>query len=373
MIRGLSARRAGSTHASPEEAVREVREQLGPGPFRLVLTFVSSLYDREAVARALSRQLAGADAVAGCTTAGEIGPDGYTEHGIAAVAFEGDVEAALIWLDLGDGFAASIERVAGCADAFEQRPGATFGLVWTDGLTFAEERIMPALYRAVGAVPLVGGSAGDDLRWRNTFVYADGEFRERSALVVLVRTTVPFEPLKIQHHLPSACRLVVTQATPAQRLVSEIDGRVAADVYAEALGVPRGALDEAVFAAHPLVLRVGDESFLRSVRHAEPDGSLRLYSGIEAGLVVHLGTSGDPLAAVDEGFRAVEARMGPLEVVIGCDCVLRRLELGAAGRLEAVGERLRRAGVVGFSTYGEQYGALHMNQTFTGVAIGSGR
>ena len=27
--------------------------------------------------------------------------------------------------------------------------------------------------------------------------------------------------------------------------------------------------------------------------------------------------------------------------------------------------------VVGFSTYGEQFEAMHVNQTFTGVAIGS--
>jgi hypothetical protein len=27
--------------------------------------------------------------------------------------------------------------------------------------------------------------------------------------------------------------------------------------------------------------------------------------------------------------------------------------------------------VVGFSTYGEQYNGIHVNQTFTGVAIGS--
>ena len=28
--------------------------------------------------------------------------------------------------------------------------------------------------------------------------------------------------------------------------------------------------------------------------------------------------------------------------------------------------------MVGFSTYGEQFGAMHVNQTFTGIAIGRG-
>ena len=31
----------------------------------------------------------------------------------------------------------------------------------------------------------------------------------------------------------------------------------------------------------------------------------------------------------------------------------------------------RRYNVVGFETYGEQYRSMHLNQTFTGLAIGA--
>ena len=40
---------------------------------------------------------------------------------------------------------------------------------------------------------------------------------------------------------------------------------------------------------------------------------------------------------------------------------------GLVGSVEAV---LRDYNVVGFSTYGEQYLGVHVNQTLTGVAIG---
>jgi hypothetical protein len=36
-----------------------------------------------------------------------------------------------------------------------------------------------------------------------------------------------------------------------------------------------------------------------------------------------------------------------------------------------VGELFQRNNTVGFSTYGEQYGGVHVNQTFTGIAIGT--
>jgi hypothetical protein len=49
---------------------------------------------------------------------------------------------------------------------------------------------------------------------------------------------------------------------------------------------------------------------------------------------------------------------------------LRRLELEQRGLDGAVGAFLATQKVVGFSTYGEQFNALHVNQTFTGVALG---
>ena len=37
-----------------------------------------------------------------------------------------------------------------------------------------------------------------------------------------------------------------------------------------------------------------------------------------------------------------------------------------------MGDIMKCNQVFGFSTYGEQFDGLHMNQTFTGVAIGTG-
>jgi hypothetical protein len=55
-----------------------------------------------------------------------------------------------------------------------------------------------------------------------------------------------------------------------------------------------------------------------------------------------------------------------------CDCILRNLEATRTGQKEALGELFRRNNAVGFSTYGEQFGGVHINQTLTGIAIGGG-
>ncbi|MCC6877666.1 MAG: hypothetical protein IT378_25380 [Sandaracinaceae bacterium] len=68
----------------------------------------------------------------------------------------------------------------------------------------------------------------------------------------------------------------------------------------------------------------------------------------------------------------MSARLGAVEAVLGCDCILRRLELERTGLDGEVGRFLAEQRVVGFSTYGEQFNAVHVNQTFAGIAIGRG-
>ncbi|HAW24229.1 MAG TPA: GfdT protein, partial [Pseudomonas sp.] len=66
----------------------------------------------------------------------------------------------------------------------------------------------------------------------------------------------------------------------------------------------------------------------------------------------------------------LEQRLGPPLLTIGCDCFLRRLEIDGNGSSDDISAFLRRQQVIGFNTYGEQFNGMHINQTFTGVAIG---
>jgi hypothetical protein len=77
----------------------------------------------------------------------------------------------------------------------------------------------------------------------------------------------------------------------------------------------------------------------------------------------------DNLAAT---FVQVRAEIGRPLLVLGCDCILRRLEIERTGIREEVERILRANQVIGFNTYGEQWNAMHVNQTLTGVAIGNG-
>lgn len=252
----------------------------------------------------------------------------------------------------------------------QQAPGATplntFALLLIDGLSAREEPVVCAVHEALGRIQLVGGSAGDDLQLERTQVYCDGHFVPDRAALALLTTPLPFRCFKIQHFVPTDTRLVVTAADVTRRLVTELNGRPAAEEYSRAIGVPVGELTRDHFAESPVLVRIGDEGYVRSIQQAHADGSLSFFCAIDEGLVLRLARGEDLVA----NMRASLAELGQPELVIGFDCFLRKYEIDRAQCAGQLTELLQRNHMIGFNTYGEQFCGVHVTQTLTGVAIG---
>ena len=153
--------------------------------------------------------------------------------------------------------------------------------------------------------------------------------------------------------------------------MSELNGEPAAIAYAEALGVLREQLTERLCSRHPLMVKLDGEFYVRSVKRIHADHSIDFHCALAPGLALTIGQPIDPLQTAEHAFASMRASVHEPEVVLGCDCVLRRLELEQNGQVEQVGRFFSRERVLGFSTYGEQFNAMHVNQTFTGVALGN--
>jgi hypothetical protein len=233
--------------------------------------------------------------------------------------------------------------------------------------------VVSVLSAALGDIPVVGGSAGDGMKFESTAVYARGAFGPRRAVVVLVNTVVPFTLVKTQHFVPGDVKMVVTSADVNRRVVKELNAEPAAQEYARLLGVDVASLGTSDFATHPVVVRVGGGLYVRSIQRANPDGSLQFYCAIDEGLVLSLARGVDLVSNLEEALARVRQEIGPPQLIIGFDCILRRVEIERSQLAPRMGAMLSNANVVGFSTYGEQFNAMHINQTFTGVALGARR
>ncbi len=365
----------GHTRATDaREAVAQLHAQLAMPELAAVVFFCSPDHDRDALADELNRRFEGVTLV-GCTTAGEIGPDGYQDHSLSGMAFASQAFAAEVGLltslqsfDMaaGQAFAAAM------ADRLAHREGGphTFGLLLIDGLSLREEPVAHALQDGLGSVPLLGGSAGDNLTFGQTWVFHNGRFHTDSAVLLLMASTLPLRLMRTQHFVADGERLVVTEVDAARRVVQEINGLPAVDEYARLVGVTPGQLTPDHFASWPVVVMIDGTDYVRSIQHANPDGSLTFYCAIDEGVVLRVAHGRDLLQQTQAAFTEVEHDLGGIEGMLVCDCILRNLEITNNGSKAAVGELFKRYKAVGFSTYGEQLGGIHINQTLTGIAFG---
>src|SRR5450830_108810 len=363
-----------------EQAAEELAEQLLHPYLGFVLFFCSASYDLQALGQALQRCFGNVRLV-GCTSAGEITPQGYGRNCVTAMGFNhAHFSIATELIDELERFSLidaqqMVERlVGGCrSNSLAPIKGNSFALTLLDGLSSREEMVLAALSAALGDIPHFGGSAGDDNYLTHTHVYFGGEFHSGAAVVLLVNTWLDFEVFTTHHILPRGEKLVVTRADSGMRRVYELNAEPAAEEYAQLIGVPVAELNHQIFAAHPLAVRINDQYYVRAIQQVNHDLSLSFYCAVENGIVLTAMTPGPLLPSLQTLFDGLRERLGSLLLTIGCDCFLRRLELEDDGSVQQIGAFLREQRVIGFNTYGEQFNGMHINQTFTGVAIGRNR
>lgn len=366
-----------SSYTDAALAAADLAQQLCGPDLGLVLFFCSAEYDRPALALALQACF-GELPLVGCTTAGEITSQGYASGSISAIGFSRQafaVEATLIEA-LGDFTLTDAQNAL--ADLMQRCrvhniapiTGHTFALTLLDGLSVQEEQVLTTLHAALGSIPHFGGSAADALNMTTTQVYFNGQFHTDAAVLLLCNTRCEFRMFSTHHMMPTSQKLVVTRACSEARRVLELNAEPAAVCYANAVGVPLASLNHEVFAMNPIAVRLGDACYVRSIQAVNDDLSLTFYCAVTTGIVLTVMKAGDIVRDTQALLEGIVDDLGEPSMIIGCDCFLRRMELELTGQLAQTSALLQRFRVVGFNTYGEQFAGMHINQTFTGVAIG---
>ncbi|MDF2599187.1 MAG: hypothetical protein K0Q54_2010 [Methylobacterium brachiatum] len=375
---------AWSEAASPDAAAGEIARAIGTPSLSQVVAFFSADYDPEILAAALEARFPGVP-VAGCSMSGGIAPSGGLDRGLVVIAFPAErfrivstVLAAIDQLDV-ERTASSVRALRRTLDppgayreAEAPAAGGRFALSLIDGLANAEETVVSAIAWALDGIPIVGGSAGDDLRFRDAVLLHGGRIHRKAAVLVLVETDWPFEIFKSDNFEPTQTKFVVTASDSERRTVHELNAEPAAREYAMAIGLDPEGLSPMSFAAYPLAVKVGGEYFCRSIRRVNPDGSLSFFCAIDEGVVLTLAEPRDIVTSTRAELTRLDTALGGVDLIIGFECVLRRLDAESRQVGHGIADLYRRYNVVGFETFGEQYRAMHLNQTFTGIAIGKG-
>jgi hypothetical protein len=358
------------------DAIAAARAELAGDIFQHIIVFFSIDHDPEILLDALKQHFHDTP-VSGCSTAGEVGPLGMMQGGIVLIAFP---EAGFRVLSeiIPEIDSAGVEKASEIArrlriqligGASRSSKDHVFALVLADGLSNREEALTAALHWSLDDIELIGGSAGDGLAFQHTALIHRGRLIRRGAILFVIETASPFRVFKTQNFEPTPIKLVVTAADSENRIVYELKAEPAAREYAAAIGLLPDDLGPFSFASYPLVVKVGGDYYCRSIRNMNPDGSLSFFCAIDEGLVFTVARPRDMLRSTQETFEEIEGSLGGTDFVLGFDCILRRLDAESRQVRHKVEGLYQRYGVAGFHTYGEQFNAMHLNQTLTGIAF----
>jgi hypothetical protein len=366
---------ASSTRSDLTMATAEIKATLGDGDYQHILVFFAVTHDASELCAQLTA-LFPSVGISGCTTAGEILPEGMVDGGILAIAFphdgfkiQSDVIVPLDGLRV-ESVGEIVRRLKANVQAQPPLHEHVFAVMLVDGMSSSEETLVAAIHWAIDDIPLIGGSAGDGLAFKETALIFNGHVYRHAALLLMVETDTPFQVFKTSNFDPTPIKLVVTAADTTNRIVYELNAEPAAREYAAAIGLLPDDLGPFSFASYPLVVKVGGDYYCRSIRNMNPDGSLTFFCAIDEGLVFTVATPQDMVKSAEQTLGEVEASLGGIELVLGFDCILRRLDAENRQVGSQVDKLYQKYGIVGFHTYGEQYNAMHLNQTLTGIAFG---
>ena len=366
-----------SRAADVASVVADLAAAVGTMELAGALLFCSNRFPRDELAKALREGLPGVPLI-GCTSAGELTDRGYDTETVVLVGFPAESFSmvslrfdALDHFDPQEAQGAIRQLVAGARlDHAAVQDVHQVALFFVDGLSHREELLTMTAQHALGDIQLIGGSSGDGLSFSETGVLHEGRFHGDCAVIAVLTSRRPMHVFCESPYRPGPARMVITEADPQTRTVYEINAAPAAEEYVRLTGQTPDALDAHFFAAHPLMVRTGGQYHVRSIQSANPDGSLTFYCAIDTGVVLTIGEPIERIAWMNELIGKVSQRIGTIDHVIGFDCVLNRLDAEDRQIVRELSRLYVDNKIIGFNTYGEQFLAAHMNQTFSGLAIG---
>ena len=350
-----------------EEAIEDIKLQLKTIDPRVIIFFSSSCFDHEKVSHLMKENFKSSD-VFGCSTSGEIVNGKMLKNSIVAMALSSDtIENVKVEVieNLNDG-----NEVKRAFENFDEFYGESIsnsdyskylGLVLIDGLSRAEERIMDNIGDLTNHL-FIGGSAGDDLKFDKTYVFANGRTYSNAALLAVLKPLTAFDIVKTQSFKDLGKKLIATKVNEQTREIIEFNNMPAVKAYAQAVGVPE---DKATnyFMSNPVGLVVDGDIYVRSPQQIKGN-SMIFYCNILEGTEVSLLESTNIVEDTKNAINNKTEEMGGISGIINFHCILRTLELEQKNQTNNYGNIFSDVPTIGFSTYGEEY-LGHINQTST--------
>ena len=216
-------------------------------------------------------------------------------------------------------------------------------------------------------INFVGGSAGDNLKYERTTVYANGKAYNDSAVIALLKMQkkAGFSIIETQSFNVLDPILVANKVNVESREVIEFNHKPAVQAYADALGVLSPKEIPKYFLSHPVGLVIDENNVLVRSPHKVIGSNIKFFCNILKDMEVRLLEDGDIVKETQKAIEQKKKVLGKkITGILSFDCIHRRVELENKNLVEQYGELFADIPTIGFYSYGEVH-IGHMNQTAT--------
>jgi len=364
---------AHSVKLEVNDIVKDIKEQLNGFEAKLIQLYASSKINFAELSKELYNIL-GTIPTIGCTTSGEIISGKMLDNSVVVMALGKDIIADCMieilenitenTTVIDDTFSAFKKKTGN--DISELNPEEYLGIVLIDGLSGKEETINERIGDLTN-VTFIGGSAGDDLQFKQTLISANGKTYNNAAVLCLIKSNVKFGFIKTQSFKSTGKKVLITKADEATRTVNEINNKPAIEEYANLTGVDKDNVTS-VFSNNPVGLVFENDFFVRSPQQVS-ENNIKFYCSIKEGMELDLLQSQNIIESTKQDLAETIDSFGKISALINFNCILRTNELKNKKQTEAYGNLFKDIPTVGFSTYGESY-IGHINQTATMLIFG---
>lgn len=296
-----------------------------------------------------------------CSTAGEYTCNGYKDGAITGFEYDKD-EADIVEITY-----PPIKSINALKNAYNKVKNnkEAFMLLLCDGLSGTEESILSTFYFMSPDFKIIGGSAGDNLNFKETYIYIGSKRVPNIAMFFNSRRKTCI--LKENIYTKTGQTLLVTKADVLNRKVMSFNNQPASTEYARILGIKEKDLPNH-FMNNPLGKTYKDDIFIASPMKVNSDKSITFYCELMENTFVHLLKAEEPIKILNQTIK--NAPFKP-SFLFSVHCILRSLKFIQEGKWNDFDKTMLNFcnNITGFVSYGEQYYRNHSNQTMVLLLI----
>ncbi|MBO5094735.1 MAG: hypothetical protein J6C33_10320 [Lachnospiraceae bacterium] len=239
--------------------------------------------------------------------------------------------------------------------------------------TGSEEKLVTTFHAALEkkGVQLAGATAlGAPEGAPSLVAYNGGVYEDACAYALIKNTTGKAKVFKENiWQKSSTVSHFATKVNTERKSIIELDGKPAASVYSQELGVPRDKVIENVF-KNPIGRVVGDHVYISSMKELGPNGEILNYKRFNQNDCVYFLELGDYKAIEEETRNRIRSQLKRVSLVFSIDCLHRYLLYQKDNYFSTYARDMASLGAsCGIVCGGEQYNNQHVNQTMVCAAF----